>query len=130
MKRKAYRKARARIQRLADKWIGPLGLKWWTIEQCYYDSSDEYAAALDCDGESAVATCVCDWRYRTARISFNLPLWKALTDVEAEHNYVHELCHLFLAELQHETDDRQGHIERTCQTLADAFLWVQQGVKA
>jgi hypothetical protein len=130
MKRKAYRKARARIRRLADKWVGPLGLKWWTIEQCYYDSSDEYAAALDCDATSTVATCVSDWRYRTARISFNLPLWKTLTDAEAEHHYVHELCHLFLAELQHDADDRQAHVERVCQTLADAFLWVKQGVKA
>ena len=126
MKRKAYRRVSKHLSALADKWIGPLGLKWWTVTQELYDNSAEYARATGNAADSSLATCRADWAYRTAHISFNCPLWRGLADADFEHYYLHELCHIFLAELQHDTTDRQGHIERVCQTLADAFLWVRE----
>lgn len=61
--------------------------------------------------------------YRTATIEWFAPTVATLDDPTLERAFVHELMHLFLAELQHECDDMQWHIERACTDLAWAFVW-------
>lgn len=125
MKRRAYRATRKRINALGEKWIRPLGLKWWTVRLHLYKSRGKYAESTGCDPKTSAAMCETDWRYRRADIHFNGPAWHEMDDDEAEHNFVHELCHIFLGELRTSADDAHDHEERVCQTLADAFVWAR-----
>ena len=123
MRQSAFREQRERIMALAEKWVKPTGGGWWSIELRYCAKRKEYAQATGNDGDTSAATCCTDWRYRTALIHFNCPLWRHLSDDEAEKAFVHELMHIFLDELVRCGDDKQDHLERVCKTLADAFVW-------
>ena len=127
MKKSAYKKQVRRIRQLADRWIRPLGLAWWTIDQHYYKSPSNFHKVTGASSRDTVARCVADWRYRTAQISFNVSVWRWLSDAEAEKSFVHELMHIFLAEIMDCGDDQKAHLERVCTTLADAFVWSRQG---
>jgi len=125
VKTKAFKTQRQRIRRLEKKWAPLLGLRWWSIEYCFYDKRKRYAKATERDGQTSVASCVADWRYLTAVVSFNLPMWTTLSDAKAEWVFVHELMHIFLQELQAPRTDHMDHEERICTSLAKAFLWIR-----
>ena len=125
MKIKAFKAQRRRIQRLEKRWAPLLGLRWWSIDYLYYDKRKHYAKATDCDGQTSAAQCFADWRYSTATISFNLPIWAALSDDKAEWVFVHELMNIFVNELRPHRDGCTDHEERVCTWLAQAFLWVR-----
>jgi len=124
VKRKAFEAQRQRIQRLEEKWAPPMGLRWWTITHVCYAKRKRYAKETGCDIRTAAA-CAADWRYCSATISFNLPIWATLSDDKAEAYFVHELVHIFLEELESPRADHDDHEERVCTRLAKAFLWVR-----
>ena len=119
-------KQHKRLKALGEKWIRPIGLGWWDIETYYCDTRKQYRLATGHDPLISAATCVTDWRYRTAALYFNCRLWKTLSDAEAEKAFVHELMHIFLDELMHCQDDRQDHLERVATTLANALVWARK----
>ncbi len=125
MKRSKFKKHRARLRKLAEKWIGPLGLKWWTIENQFCDDETAFEKP---NGDRVLMRVQADWRYRTASISINVPLLAELTDEQLEHDYLHELMHIFLSEMRmtRAEADASDHEERTAQALADAFLWCER----
>ena len=123
MKRKAFKQQRKRIQALADKWISPIGLSWWSFTLHYHRSRRSYKKATGHDARKSAATCCTDWRYQAAEVHFNCPLWAYLADGEAERALVHELMHAVLAELPLQGGDGQDHLERVCTALASAFVW-------
>ena len=131
MKTKQFKKHRARIRKLAKKWIGPLGLAWWTVELHCFDSAAEFLKAHGsgkADEDRILMRVYSDWRYRTATIAVNVPLVKERSAEQLEHGFVHELMHIFLGEMRMTCaePDFSDHEERTAKTLADAFLWVQR----
>ena len=117
---------RKRIRYLAERWIRPMGLGWWTINTYYCRRRKEYAKITGNDPAISAATCLTDWRYRTAELYFNCKLMAKLTDAEAEKAFVHELTHIFLDELMHCQDDKDDHLERVATTLADALVWARK----
>ncbi len=118
------RKIRKRLRALQDKWVRPSGLGWWTIHFYYYKTRKQYEKTTGCDGHGGAAYAHCDWAYREASIYFNLPILRKLTDEAVEHVFVHELMHVLVDELARAPKaDRQRHLERVCQTLADAMIW-------
>ena len=122
VKRKQYK----RLHDLGECWIKPIGLGWWTINTYYCDPRKMYAKATGNDPAVSAATCVTDWRYRTADLFFNCRLFAKLSDDEAEKAFVHELVHIFLDELMHCQDDKGDHLERVATTLADALIWARK----
>lgn len=125
MKTKAFKKQRRRIRKLAEKWLGPLGLKWWTIEHRYHDDQEAF---LKPNGERVLMFVIADWRYRTASIDVNLPIVGERSGKQLEHDYLHELMHVFLNEMRMTCAEPafHEHEERVAHTLADAFLWMQR----
>ena len=115
-----------RIRALGKKWIAPIGLGWWSIETFYCDSAAKYRKATGNDSLVSAATCVTDWRYRTANIYFNCRLWKRMDDADAEYAFVHELMHIFLEELMNCRDDKRDHLERVATSLALAMVWARK----
>lgn len=128
MNKREFKKQRARIRKLAERWIGPLGLKWWTIEHRYH--ADQGAFLKD-NGDRVLMFVRADWRYRTASIDVNVPLVAERTPSELETDYLHELMHVFLNEMRRTCieADFHEHEERVAHTLADAFLWIRRKVQ-
>lgn len=123
MKQKQFKRQRRRLRKLAEKWIGPLGLKWWTIEHRYHDDQEAF---LKENGDRVLMFVCADWRYRTASIDVNLVLVADRSAAQLEKDYVHELMHILLNEMRMTCvePDFHEHEERVAQTLADAILWV------
>jgi len=126
---------RERLQKLSERWLEPLGLKWWHVTLTYERDSGEYKV----DGEPSprsIANCAADWRYLNANITWNMLQVAEQDDEELELAFVHELMHVFLNEFRAlhgdgathgvERDDWLAHEERIASTLARAFVWVRE----
>lgn len=118
-----FERQKERIQALREKWVGPLGLKWWCTNW-KYDRGD--IADSDGYGNYPVAHCRADWRYLEATIEWSLPRVVNLSDQELENVLVHELMHIFVNEMR---EGKLKHEERVCETLARAFVWLRDDCK-
>jgi hypothetical protein len=116
-----YEATRQRILGLAEKWLGPLGLKWWSIDTVYDREGTEC-------GPECAARVSCRWEYAHGSILWNMPLVVQHSDEDLERIFVHECMHFFLHETRAGTrcecewDIR--HEERVATMLQKAFLWV------
>ncbi len=122
MKRRKFRKQKRRIQALAQKWIGPLGVGWWEVEHHYHDNRDDWKTD---DGEILMETHW-SWKYRTAVIHVNIPALVDRNDEQLERHYVHELVHILVGEALVEADDKKDHVERAVEGIARAFIWLRE----
>jgi hypothetical protein len=127
-----YREQKARICKLIGKWVGPLGLKWWSLNFTY---SREPLESGKGESYACLGTCTADWEYLTAQITFNLPALSKKSDADLEECFVHELCHVFVNEMRmwgekemptEKHDEAMHHEERTVTQLANAFLWLRK----
>lgn len=126
-----YEQQKARVQALADKWIGPLGLKWWKIR---IDYSRERLPVKD-DGNTTEDTfCAmqvqASWKYLRAVITVSVPAIADIGDEELEWVFVHECAHVLLNEMRWaDQADWLDHEERCASQLANSFLWLRQHVE-
>jgi hypothetical protein len=123
-----FERQKARIQALADRWIRPVGLGWWSIDIDYERGPLEVNDKLE--PKTIGATSV-DWRYAHACITFNLSNVRDQSDADLERCFVHELMHVFLNEMRWARADDADHIdheERVASTLTKAFLWLRDSL--
>jgi hypothetical protein len=131
MNDKEYAAQKARIQTLSDKWIVPLGLKWWRVNlEFNRDVTGDHG-----NGRCAVAETMVDWHYLLATITFNIPAVAEQADDELETMFVHECCHILVNEMRmwapknidaDKNDEAMHHEERVASTLANAFIWTRE----
>lgn len=123
-----YEVQKARIQALSDKWLTPLGLRWWRTEMAYYREGLPEDMKRE-RGTSVAATTKADWKYLDALISFDLMLTKDIDDEHLEWLFIHEMMHVLLHEMrwqEHENADNLDHEERVATMLAKAFVWTYE----
>jgi hypothetical protein len=117
---KEFSALRAKLRKLAKKWIPRLNLDQWAIQLTY---DREGFASANNGGNAGAATCLARtgamWQYLDAHIEFNMPVLLNCSDWEIEVTYVHELMHLLLNEMR---EEGINHEERTATTLARAFV--------
>lgn len=120
MNDREYAAQKKRIQKLADKWLQPLGLLHWKvqIEFCREGIDDECG-----EGNAVAADCTTSWEYLETRIRWSMPVISRMDDRDLEMVFVHECMHTFLAEAR-EPEGQALHEERVATMLAKAFLWV------
>lgn len=128
MKRKAYKRQRARIQVYFDKWITWLGLRWWDLEIHYYDKRKTFRKGTDARSHQTAMTIHARWEYGMASIAVNVPVLADLSDRELEEAVVHELTHALINEMREDDPDRK-HEERVVTTLTNAFMWTRNGAR-
>lgn len=134
---KEYREQKKRVQKYLDKWITPLGLRWWKIDVVW-----DRATHCDSDppggSEHCAAHVKCRWEYLEATVTFHLLQLIEQKDDDLEKVIVHELCHVLVNEMRapiapnDETHaEWMKHEERVVSTLACAFIWTyEEAVKA
>ncbi len=109
------------LQGYMKKWVPATGLGWWSIEAVWeYDTIG--------GPESAVASTYMKWEYMEASVVFNLPKMLNLEPKQREEVVVHELCHLFFAEIPNSNADRERW-ERGVTLLQHAFMWVRKATQ-
>ncbi len=114
----------ARIQKLIDRWIRPLGLDWWRIHVHY-----ERNPSPDKDGSYVgLMRMETHWEYLVASITVFLPHMVDMKDQDLEIAFLHELSHILVAEMRPAKcdDDYVRHEERVVSTLAYAFYWSRE----
>ena len=119
-----------RLRDLADTWIKPLGLGWYDLE--FYYAREDYKPPGTTAKEDSVAHCWSDWRYGHAKITWNIPAVRDISDKELETAFVHECMHIFLNEMRWTADnssDSMDHEERVASTLTKAFLWLRDSME-
>lgn len=125
-KRADYDLQRERVNKLAEKWIKPLGLGYWTIEII---GKDQASKSNNHDGAYKAFQCEAMCEYQHAGVTFFAPTLIDIDDDTLEMYFLHELMHIFLSELLHECDDLEWHIERVCTALAKGILWAVDNVR-
>ena len=129
-----YEAERARVQEILNRWIKPLGLKWWSVHIEYFrepiPEEDEAPRSHGHVLPHAVATCSCDWKYLRAILRFDLRSTEAMEPERLEWTVVHELMHIFLNETRAEDSDGDwlDHEERVASQLANAFIWLRESL--
>ena len=127
MNDKEYATQKKRVERVIDKWVKPLGLRWWKLGYKFYrEPLPPYEGESIVYSAQAVMDCHVSWKYLRAWIRFNLIAVADLGDVELEWAFVHECAHVFLNEMREEGID---HEERVASHLADAFIWLREHVE-
>lgn len=131
-----FNEQKARIEALIDRWKDPLGLGWWNIDFQYcregelerthgHDPESRFTALMDCSVE---------WQYLNACIRINMPMIATRDDDDIENAFVHELMHVFVAEMQvPEWADApaaifqslRDHEERVVSMLARVIVWTR-----
>ena len=114
-----------RLESLIRKWHVPLGLQKWRV--CY--SYDDTPPAMDDEEWQRTACTSSKWQYLEASISFNIEACSELNDNELEEVFVHECCHILVAEMHGVVDterewskEQVAHEERVVVQLARAFI--------
>ena len=123
-----FEEQKLRVQALSEKWLGPLGLKWWRIDFEYVrDGAEMWDPARDeIERGDSCAQARVRWEYGLATLKFNLPSVKEEDDDHLEHIFVHELMHIFLNEMR---EDGIIHEEHVATTLAKAFIWLRESLE-
>jgi len=114
---------KARIGKLIERWVKPIGLGWWALDFAYV--RDDFQVDGKNEPETIMSTSA-RWRYLTATISCNMPRVAEQSDDKLERQFVHELTHVFVNECREDGKDWLDHEERVATTLADAFLWIRE----
>ena len=131
MNDKEYEKQKKRVEKLFKKWRDPLGLGWWRITISYsreHAKGDTRYAPPDVNGiYDCVFDITCDYYYKIATIEAYLPVIKDIKDENLERYFIHEMMHIILKPMQHK--EKAPDEELVATSLADAFLWVVEGVK-
>lgn len=134
MKDAEFEVQKARIQSLADKWLGPLGLLWWTV---HIEYCRDYALKVNGSySEETTAKAHVMWEYVTATLAFNMRKVADLDDDELENVFVHECCHILIHEMREwcptqnlpseASQAAMMHEERVVCMLTKAFLWTRK----
>lgn len=116
-----YETTRAKLREWFDDWQLMLGLGSWEIQLLWTRerADDDKANA----GRLSLATVEADWRYQRAEITLYMPTLVECTGKAQENTVVHELLHLYLAELENKKNQhRLDHEERVVTQIANAFL--------
>lgn len=119
---------KARVQALADRWIGPLGLKWWNVTINHNRYGFNRTDAQVAEDTRTIMTCSVMWQYLKATITVNTPELEELDDDRLEEIFVHELAHIFVHEMRDLDRNDPGwlnHEERVVTQLGRAFQWLR-----
>lgn len=117
-----YAAQKERLRTLTERWVAPLGLRWWRLD-LEYDregirvSDEEHAENWRC-----LFRVFTRWEYAEAKIVCNMPALADLDDERLEEKFVHELVHVLVNEMR---EEGHCHEERVVTTLTKAFLWVR-----
>ena len=119
---------KSRIKAFIEKWITPLGLKWWReisfeyVNLCHKDDDEEFGRPF---------TCTVFWPNLIATIYCYMPMIAQRSDDDLEGDLVHELCHILVAEIaDYNGKDHHFHVERIVTQLAMAFRLVGETRRA
>jgi hypothetical protein len=136
MNDKDYAAQKARLKKLIDKWVKPIGLGWWNVQFAYSREPLDLGPHIANTGtEQCVAKTHAHWQYLDALIEWNMQRIEEMDDEDLERAFVHELCHVFVNEMRmwgnaemetEKADEAIRHEERVVTQLTNAFLWTRR----
>lgn len=119
---KDYQKQKSRITPLLDKWAHA-GFNWWRITYVW-DRNEKP------DFPHTAADCEAWWQYRSAKITFYLPVCEDADDEELERIVVHELVHVLIGSIHNfENDETREMTEYATENVTRALLYTNKFVK-
>jgi len=122
---------KARIRKLVDRWVRPLGLNWFKLDIDYERVPLEPPQSATGHNKTyqwrTQANTAVVWEYRKASMAFDMNAIHGSSDDELESLFVHELCHILVNEMREWSDDDKGrkHEESVVEGLARAFVWTR-----
>lgn len=116
---KEYEEQKKRVKRYIDKWYDTLGLGWWRVEMIWDRAKNE-----DMPDEAAVTRW--QWQYRTASVTWRLPILAELDDEKLEGTVVHEFAHILTgAMVQNAPEENTQLMEYGTESVARALIWAR-----
>lgn len=117
---KEYREQKKRVQKYIDKWFNTLGLGWYRV-----DINWDRAKSEDAPDEAAITSC--QWQYRTASITYRLPVIAELDDDKLENVVVHEFAHILTgAMVQNAPESNDQLKEYGTECVTRALIWARE----
>lgn len=115
-----FQTEKERLESMAEKWLKPLGLLWWRLHIVY---SREPKKSEVHNGAYVAGQAHVDWMYLEATITFYVPEFLGVSDIDTERILVHECMHVLINEMR---EEGINHEERVCTMLASAFEWTRE----
>ena len=120
---KEYAKQKKRIRQLIAKWHGT-GFGWWRID---YEYDREVKESDNEVIRNCVADCSTSWEYRTALITFYMPVVARQSDEELENQFVHEHAHILIGAIQDFSNENARQMtEYATECVARALVWARE----
>lgn len=123
MNDKDFAQQKKRVQKYVDKWFKTLGLGWFTI-------NFEWSREPDSSEGGTAGRTYSQWQYRSATITFFLPVLAQHDDDTVERTVVHEMVHVLLSgiaqNMVHDDETLSNQVnEYTTETVTAAIMWAR-----
>lgn len=117
---KEYREQKKRVQKFIKKWYDTLGLGWYRVDLIW-----DRARSEESPDEAAITHW--SWQYRTASITFRMPVIEELNDEKLENVVVHEFAHILTGSMvQNQPEENKQLAEYGTETVARALIWARE----
>ncbi len=120
---KEYREQKARVRKFFDKWHGPLGMCWFSVEY-------EWDRERNPDESREIMKTEVSWEYREVTITVRMPACINLSDKKLEHIVVHEFSHAltggFMSNMDLDNQYACQIMENATESIANALLWTRE----
>lgn len=109
-----------RVTDCVKKWCTLLGMNGWKI---YLDFPEEYPQTIPGSSLRSIMNVTTQWEYLLVTIRVDLEAILNQSDEQLDGYVVHELMHVFLAEMEDADDSDEGirHEERVATMLASSI---------
>lgn len=130
-----YERTKRRVRKIANKWIGMVGLGTWNVDLVYERAGIRSKSKEGDDADRRVAMNVTTrWEYQQAAVSIDMLECFGMTDATLEETFVHELAHVLVNEMREfgrAPDDLAPrnctvHEERVATMIANALIWTDR----
>ncbi len=123
MSKREYKKQRERIRALISEWHDVLGLWSWEVRHHYYHGQFKKIGP-NTESRDALAATYADWKYLYASVQWNLKMVVKQNDAALREVFVHEMMHIYLAEVR--MTGKMSNEERIATELSRAFVRVKE----
>lgn len=117
---KEAREQKKRVKKVIDKWFKTMGMNWWRIDMYWerdYDAADDRTAARTS----------WSWQYRSAVITWFLPVIQNFNDEELENAVVHEFSHILIGAVSQDVlEDKRQLVEYSTENVTRAIIWARE----
>lgn len=121
-----FARQQRRVDRIANKWLKPLGLLWWDLNITYQREPFDRTAEQAAENWWPLMRVVAVPEYTKAEITVSAMAIEGINNDALERAFVHECMHVIVREMRQwqDANDAIFHEERVVSHLTKVAFWI------